>query len=221
MKREAQNRTIHLIRPYLFAVGLLSFAAAASADVVTDWNGAALDAIRTAKTPPPLASRALAILHVSMFDAVNGISRAYEPYFVQSNVPASASQDAAASAAAHDVLVALFPSAAAMFDLRHAATLAGIADGPQKRAGIIWGESVAAQILLSRTSDNSDAIVSPPPGTEPGAWVPTPPGFAPYLLPQWRFVAPFAMPTSSFFRPLGPPSLDSAKYAAEVNEVKS
>ena len=35
-----------------------------------------------------------------------------------------------------------------------------------------------------------------------------------YLLPQWAFVTPFAMPTDSYFRPPGPPSLDSAKYLA-------
>src|SRR5262245_54954021 len=156
-----------------------------------------------------------------MYDAVNGISRDSEPYFVRGNVAASASRVAAASAAAHDVLTALFPSASASFDLRHTTTLGQIAEGPAKNKGIEWGESVAAQILLSRQGDNADAIVSPPPGTEPGAWVPTPPAFAPYLLPQWGFVAPFAMPTSSFFRPLGPPSLDRAKYANDLSEVKS
>src|SRR6266581_3101039 len=66
-------------------------ATSAKADVVTDWNTAALNAIRIDRTPPPRASRALAILHVSVYDAVNGISRTNETYFVQSKVPASAS----------------------------------------------------------------------------------------------------------------------------------
>src|SRR6266700_408416 len=77
----------------------------AHADVVTDWNNAALDAIRDGHTPPPIASRSLAIVHVSIYDAVNGIARTHESYLVQSAVPASASHEAAASAAAHEALL--------------------------------------------------------------------------------------------------------------------
>src|SRR5437867_4901918 len=90
----------------------LSIGSVADADVVTDWNTAALNAIRAGKTPPPRASRALAILHAAIYDAVNGISRTHESYFVQSAVPRSASKEAAASAAAHETLTALFPASA-------------------------------------------------------------------------------------------------------------
>jgi hypothetical protein len=38
--------------------------ALAHVDVVTEWNNATLDTIRTGYTPPPIASRSLAILHV-------------------------------------------------------------------------------------------------------------------------------------------------------------
>ncbi len=192
----------------------------AHADVVTDWNTAALDAIRAGSTAPPIASRSLAILHVSIYDAVNGIARTHEPYLVQSAVSSSASRQAAASAAAHEALVDLFPAATSSFDALHAAILAGIPNGPQKAAGIVWGEFVANQILAARANDGSDAIVPPPGGSGPGVWVPTPPAFLPYLLPQWGFVTPFAMSSSSQFRPPGPPSLDSEQYAADYNEVK-
>ena len=192
----------------------------AHADVVTDWNTAALDAIRNGHTAPPIASRSLAILHVSIYDAVNGIARTHEPYLVQSEVPASASREAAASTAAHGALVNLFPASASSFDALHAAILADIPDGPQKTAGIVWGEFVANQILAARANDGSNAIVQPPGGSGPGIWLPTPPAFLPYLLPQWGFVVPFAMITSSQFRPPGPPSLDSERYAADYNEVK-
>src|SRR5213596_3792611 len=113
----------------------------ANADVVTDWNNSALNAIRADKTAPPVASRSLAILHASIYDAVNGIARTYEPYLVQSAVPAGASREAAASAAAHEALVNLFPAAASSFDALHAAILAAIPDGPQKTAGIVWVNS--------------------------------------------------------------------------------
>ena len=109
----------------------------AHADVVTDWNNSALNAIRAGSTAPPIASRSLAILHASIYDAVNGIARTYEPYLVQSAVPAGATREAAASAAAHEALVNLFPAAASSFDALHAAILAGIPNGPQKVAGIV------------------------------------------------------------------------------------
>jgi hypothetical protein len=192
----------------------------AHADVVTEWNNAALDAIRNGHTPPPIASRSLAILHASIYDAVNGIARTHEPYLVQSAVAASASREAAASAAAHEALVSLFPAAASSFDALHAAILAAIPNGPQKIAGIVWGEFVADQILAARANDGWNASVPPPGGSGPGVWIPTPPAFLPYLLPQWGFVMPFAMSSSSQFRPPGPPSLDSQRYAADYNEVK-
>src|SRR5436309_6684374 len=193
----------------------------AHADVVTEWNNAALDAIRAGHTPPPIASRSLAILHVSIYDAVNGIDRTHEPYLVQSEVPASASREAAASAAAHEALVNLFPAAASSFDTLYAAILATIPDGPHKVAGMVWGEFVANQTLAARANDGWNATAPPPGGSGPGVWVPTPPAFLPYLLPQWGFVTSFAMNSSSQFRPPGPPSLDSEQYAADYDEVKS
>ena len=192
----------------------------AHADVVTEWNNAALDAIRAGHTAPPIASRSLAILHVSIYDAVNGIIRTHEAYLVPSAVPASASREAAASAAAHAALVNLFPAAASSFDTLYAAILATIPDGPHKAAGIVWGEFVASQILDARANDGWNATMLPPVGSGPGVWVPTPPAFLPYLLPQWGFVMPFAMRNLSQFRPPGPPSLDSEQYAADYDEVK-
>lgn len=215
----------HIMKKLALAQSLVLVAVGASlsayADVVTDWNTTALNAIRADRTPPPIASRTLAILHASIYDAVNGISRSHEAYLVQSAVPASASKEAAASAAAHKVLVALYQSDAPIFDELHAETLADIPDGPQENAGIAWGESVADQILAWRANDGSGAIVPPFSGNGPGVWQPTPPAFAPYLLPQWAFVTPFAMSASSQFQPPGPPALDSEKWAAEYNEVKA
>jgi hypothetical protein len=189
-------------------------------DVVTDWNNAALDAIRADRTAPPIASRSLAIVHVAIYDAVNGIARTHEPYLVPSAVSSSASRVAAASAAAHQTLVSLFPNHTSTFDALHAAILAGIPNGPQKTNGITWGEFVGTQILAARANDGSNAIVQPPGGSGPGVWIPTPPAFLPYLLPQWGFVVPFAMSSSSQFRPPGPPSLNSQQYAADYEEVK-
>jgi PAP2 superfamily len=206
---------------YVVAINLASgIGLSTRADVVTDWNNAALDAIRAGSTAPPIASRSLAILHVSIYDAVNGIDRTHEAYLVQSAVSGSASRKAAASAAAHRALVNLFPANASSFDALHATILATIPNGPQKTAGIVWGESVANQILTARANDGWNASIPPPGGSGPGVWVPTPPAFLPYALPQWGFVTPFGMSSSSQFRPPGPPPLDSQQYADDYDEVK-
>lgn len=211
-------------RSVILAVVAISSLAAtpfAKSDVVTDWNNAALNAIRVNRTSPPHTSRALAMLHASIYDAVNGISRTHETYLVRSTVPASASKEAAASAAAHTVLLALFPTNAPAFDALHASILADISDRQRKSKGLAWGESVANQILAARATDGATAIVTPLPALGPGDWVPTPAAFAPFLLPQWGFLTPFAMTHPAQFRPPGPPALNSEAYAAAFNEVKA
>src|SRR6185503_21247286 len=54
----------------------------------------------------------------------------------------------------------------------------------------------------------------------PGAWRRTPPFFRPPELPQWSYVAPFALTNGAQFRPPGPPPLNSSRYAADVNQVR-
>jgi hypothetical protein len=119
------------------------------------------------------------------------------------------------------VLLALLPTDEAQFAALHASTLAGLLDGPQKRTGLEWGAFVADRILAWRANDNADAVVPPPGSGGLGAWQPTPPLFADYLLPQWGFVMPFAIPTGAHFRPLGPPPLESARYAEEYDEMRA
>jgi hypothetical protein len=191
------------------------------ADVVTDWNAAALNAIRADKTPPPKASRSLAMLHASIYDAINGIDRRYESYVVPSAVPASASRQAAASAAAHRVLVSVYPALAAVFDQLHLQILATLRDSPQKAAGLAWGESVADQILAWRAGDGADAAVAAPVAGTFSDWVPTPPANAAYLLPQWGQLTPFTMTEHAQFRPPGPPPLASSEWAGAFSEVKA
>jgi membrane-associated phospholipid phosphatase len=220
MAKNMRTRSRARIVTWLVFFAVLA-AATADADVVTDWNSAALNAIRAGRIPPPTASRALAMLHVAIYDAVNGISRTHEAYRLQSAVPRSASKEAAAVTAAYKVLVALFPNNADPFEELYFTGLAAVPDGPKKNAGIAWGEQVGTEVLLWRSNDNSDATIPPPDGSTLGSWRPTPPSFAAYLLPQWAFVAPFAMPTSSFFRPIGPPPLSSPEYARDYNEVKA
>ena len=191
-----------------------------SSDAVLQWNAIALDAIRVDRTAPPMAARDLAILHVAIYDAVNSIDRQYAPYVSYIDVHPRASKEAAVAAAAHDVLIALFPSQQTTIDTKYTEALAAITDGTAETEGIAVGEAAVAQILAARNNDGALDSVTYMSGTNPGDWVPTPPGFQSPVLPQWPDVTPFAMMMSSQFLPVAPPSLTSTAYARAFNEVK-
>ena len=89
-----------------------------------------------------------------------------------------------------------------------------------KRLGVAWGEKVASEIMLWRSTDGAAMPVAYTPGTRPGDWQPTPPAFAPALLPQWGDVVPFGLQSGDLFRPPPPPALNTAAWAADMNEVK-
>lgn len=200
---------------------ILSFGQISSADTVTEWNEVTLQAIRVAASSPPVAARALAMVHVAIFDAMNAVTRGYRPYVVDTTVSLDTSREAAAAQAAYTVLTPLFPSQQAAFAAALEQSLAAIPDGLAKTSGVALGETVGASILTWRGNDGSAASIPYTPGTNPGDWQPTPPGFRPALLPQWPLVTPFTMTSGAQFRSLGPPSLQSAEYAVSLNEVKS
>ncbi|HUS07798.1 MAG TPA: vanadium-dependent haloperoxidase [Bryobacteraceae bacterium] len=199
-------------------------AAVMAADVVTDWNTVALDAIRAGNTPPPAAARNLAILHASIYDGVNGIRRTHKPYFVAATGPNDASIEAAASAAARRVLLSLYPALQRTIESEYQNSLHRIPDNARKSQGIQWGEFVALAVLQSRSSDGSSNSIAYTPGTQPGQWRPTI-SFGgvvrPALLPHWGSVRPFALAAGTQFRPPLPPPLDSPQYAADWNMVKA
>jgi hypothetical protein len=132
----------------LIALVLLCLAAPrpAAADVITDWNAIALTTVQAAfPGNPQQHSRAAAITQAAVFDAVNAIEPRYTVYAVSPPVTQPASQEAAAVAAGHGVLVRLFPSRKPSLDAQYAASLALIPDGDAKQNGIAVGEFVAAE----------------------------------------------------------------------------
>jgi len=203
--------------------------AASGDDQVLFWNDVVLRAIRVSTPPVPgaLQQRLAAIVHVSMFDAVNGIERRYTPIHVDPDAPRGASMRAAAAQAAYTALTGLFP--AQTFDDDLAMSLDAIAaDAAHENStsiarGRAWGEQVAMEVLAWRAADG---LVPPAPpflgGSAVGEWRPTPPGFLPGLVPTMATTLPFVIEQPWSFRsPVGPPSLTSAEYAAGVNEVQS
>jgi membrane-associated phospholipid phosphatase len=205
--------------PALFSIAILSIGVTA-ADVVTDWNEILLDTIRATSTNPPRATRALAMMHLAIFNAVNGIDRTAEPYGRAHPAPPHASIDAAAAEAAYTVLAALYPAREPIFAAARDASLGAVAPGPGIRKGLDFGHACGLALLDLRAGDNSDRPEPYAPLGTFGAWQPTPPAFAPALLPNWPQVTPFAMREGSQFRPAPPPDFSSAEFAAAYNEVK-
>jgi membrane-associated phospholipid phosphatase len=210
---------VRLTKPSRLRVEPLEDRWVPSSDVVLEWNQRAVAAVGQARMNPLIGSRALAITQAAVYDAVVAIDRSFEPYHAHVAASAGASPEAAAAQAAHDTLVFLFPAQAGAFDAALAADLADIAPG-RARQGVAVGQEAARQILAWRSTDGSTATVSYTPGTDPGDWQPTPPANLAPLGPQWPYVTPWAMTSRSQFRPAAPPALDSAEYAAALNEVK-
>src|SRR5438034_3460239 len=96
------------------------------AAVVIAWNQTLITALATAGTPAPIGTRLGALVQSAVFDAVNGIERRYTPIHVQPAAPRGGSRHAAAAGAAHEALVALFPSQRAMLDAQLATSLAAL-----------------------------------------------------------------------------------------------
>jgi hypothetical protein len=207
-------------------------------DAVLDWNAALLQANANdydptvVKTPdekgPTGTSRAFAIVHAAIYDAVNSIDGSYEPYLGWIDAHRNASISAAVAYAAHDTLVVLYPSQVAAFDAQLAASLQGIPPGKAKHGKAV-GQAAAANILAARTNDGSQTsvpyVLIPYPGYHrPDPLHPTQ-GF---LGTSWGSVKPFVMDSGSQYRPMGevgatPPErlqfLNSAECTQAFNEV--
>jgi PAP2 superfamily len=134
--------------------------------------------------------------------------------------PPGASPEAAAVAAAHRALAGLHPDQVTSLDAHRVASLAAIADGPAKDAGIAVGEAAALAVLAKRTDDGSNDDTPYSPGTAPGRYRPTPPDFTPAFRPGLGQVDTFAIKSGAQFRVDPPPALRSARYTRDYNEVK-
>ncbi len=188
------------------------------ADAVTDWN--AIMQTTVASSNAFFQGRNAAIVQVAVFEAINSITGKYNPYVANIPAPPGASPETAAVAAAHRTLVTLYPGSAVALDLAEAVSLAAIPDGQAKTDGIAVGEAAASAILALRANDGSGLVVPYTPGGDPGDWQPTPPAFAPALLPGWGQVTTFGVVDGVQFRLPPPPVLGSARYARDFNEVK-
>ncbi len=215
----------------IVSVGTVAIAADAAGsrggNAVTQWNDVALEVL---PVDPGLLvdSRAFAIMHAAIHDAVNGIERRYRPYTAALSSP-GASVDAAVAAAARHVLVTLSPGPQTLpvIEAAYMAALAMIPDGPAKEAGMVLGRESAHANLDRRNGDGLETATEPVyvPTGQPGDYDFTPPFDQPplgplALLPGWGRLTPFGIHLSDHRIP-GPASLASFAYALDFNYVKT
>jgi hypothetical protein len=225
-----QERVMKNIQRFVLVAIVLGgvLVSSARADEITDWNAIMFQAaLVPPATSPPNMSRNAAIVQAAVFDAVNGIERKFTAIHVEPAAQPGASRRAAAVQAAYATLVKLYPGQLAMLNERRDASLAAIASGAAAEhnvsiaRGIAWGQQVADGIWAWRSTDHFSDVLPPlPDGVLPGQWRRTPPAFAAASGRTLAIMTPWAMPAPSSFRPLGPPSLASAQYAADFAEVK-
>jgi hypothetical protein len=208
---QAEPMTSHMVR---------------SLNPVVQWNRTLLSIVRTPGAQPATVhtTRSFAMLHAAIYDAVNAIDRGHVSYLV--SVPHASrrgSQDAAAAAAAHDVLATLYPAFSSMLDDEFQESLAKGSRGEDQTEGIRIGEAVANQILALRSHDGSSAAPLPYVfGNAAGDYQSTPPNFPPQpQFTHWSLVIPFALLHADQFRPGPPPSLASERYSDALNEVEA
>jgi hypothetical protein len=194
--------------------------ARAQADMVTEWNVIALNA--TAVPPNAiLQSRALAIVHGAIYDAVCAVDRKSGAYAIDLEAPAGTLVDAAVAAAAHGALVRLAPAQRPMLDAAMNVSLSNIPDGQGKVAGIALGGQIAEKIVALRSNDGADAKVAFTPKAGAGFYQLTPPQSLPAILPQWGAVTLFVLRSRTGLDLKGAPAMTTAQFARDFEEVKS
>jgi len=212
-----------------------------AADRFRHWNQIAVDTSGLDHTPlqpgetrrfgeqlgPGRSSRAMAIVHIAMADAVASIKGGFHRYTNIPNALAGASVHTAIATAAYETLAFTYPSHEPRIRRLLAADLI---DAPgnvqQKLRGVLAGHRAAAAIIALRRNDGSshpeDRMgIEYIPGEEPGVWRQDPVSQSPIALgSHWGAVTPFVLASPSQFRVPAFPALTSAEYATAYNEVK-
>ncbi len=197
----------------------------AGPNAVSYWNEVATATINlpasatgTPEEQRPSTAVDLATVHVAIYDAVMAIAGTHQSYAITPVAPAAgASQEAAVAAAAYRVLLGLFPSRSAQYQAAYDNYLLTLPNGSAKTQGLAVGTEVAAGILALRANDGRSVVLAAyVPGSAPGQFR----GATP-INRNVQYIKPFAITSNSQFRAPGPPALDSAAYAADLNETKA
>jgi hypothetical protein len=214
--QSAKEATMNALKTAIVGLALISGAAQVRADVITDWNKTAIEVMKAVNVAGNPWTRSMAMMHVSMSDSVNAVQNRYARFTPELPTDPNASAEAAAAAAAREILMRQYPGQKARIDAAFAATLETVPDSPARVAGIALGEKIATAVFSERQNDATNVPDTYRPMTQPGVWVPT----TPPLFPQYATAKPWGLERASQFRPDPPPQLSSALYARDYNETK-
>src|SRR5690349_19699714 len=210
---------------WVLIVGVSFGPAAVRTDVVLDWNEIAVSTAVANKQNPFAQARYAAIVQLAVFEAVDSITRQYQPYLGTITAAPGASTDAAAIEAAYQVLSTYFPASQPTLYADWTNSMQSIPDGSARTDGIATGDAAAAAMIALRANDGSSPPQFYTPGPPvPGAWQATPScpvvnGVADGIAFQWQYVTPFGISSASDFLLDPPASLTSDRYAKTYNEV--
>ena len=193
--------TARLLGAAVFVV----LAADVRADVITDWNLKAGHILMESKMGTPPAVRVMALVQTAAYEAAARVD------------PRKSSLDAAVAAAHRATLGKLVASQQAAVDQAYQAALQAIPDGPLRATGIEIGERAAAEVLAARGHDGAETAETYRPHAAPGSYVPT---GVPAAV-QWPQRKPWLLVSAAQFRPAPPPTLGSALWVRNYDEVKS
>jgi hypothetical protein len=191
-----------------------------SAQAVTDWNAFAAE--KASSQLPPFQVNTLAIVQLSVHDALNTIEPRYEPYAYAGSSATGASVPAAVAAATRDTLVQLLPDQRDAIEQRYAARLAALPDEASKNAGLAVGRAAAAAVLARRQGQDIGAALAKPYAVgpaAPGVYQLTPPANI-VIGAGLGALEPFAPTSGSQFRSPAPYATGSSSYAVDYDEVR-
>lgn len=173
---------------------------------------------------PVRTARAMAIVHIAMFEALNSVTRTYPTYrgiqgkiFARSGLPstidaAAVSKRHAIAFAAFHTLYQLYPNQRATLTTFLLANTTVLVQIPQNQAnaGILIGEAAADAIGRDRSNDGSE-LPDPPVSTvttiDPDKWQRDPLNDDPNVAlgRNWSLVRPFVIDRAESHRPAVPP----------------
>ena len=197
----------------------------ADANVINDWNAKAVNVIMTdAATGAAEAFLYIGLVQAAVYNAVVGITRRYSLYKSNAQAAPTASPQAAAAAAAHRVLMTYYghvPAAATRLADAYAASIGALPNDPSTTAGLQYGRQSAERLVALRAEDGRYGPNTFDMPLATGVWRPTPPANAPFFAKFLCETTPLMIDSPTQFRPVPPPALTSAEYAADFEEVKA
>src|SRR2546430_13674067 len=152
LRKEGEG-TMNRLRTAIAGLTLLAGTTLVRADVITDWTQTAIDVMKAVNVAGNPWTRSMAIMHVSMSDSVNAVENRYARFTPGTPADPNASAEAAAAAAAREILMRQYPGQKARIDAAFATTLESVPDSPARAAGIALGEKVAASVFTDRRSE--------------------------------------------------------------------